>query len=185
MKELNMHLNKSLVLSIYFFLVSCGPHPFHSELNEIDRLNTQLDSLETVFNSIDLERAVASNVKVEQDANALKMYVNNYPEAFDKKIGVLIDELGFAKKAFSRIEKNHGNLKEEINYSKKQLQDLKADLNNNNLSAEKGKEYLQKEKKAIDELRKNISLMKQNEKIGVVKYESQLELIEDYKKRQN
>lgn len=154
-------------------------------MQEIDRLNAQLDSIEVVFQSIDLEKAVANNVQVEQDANALKMYAENYPDAFESKLGVLIDELKIAKKVFSQIEKNHGQLKEEISYSRKQLKNLKGDLKKNNLKLETGQDYFANENKAISDLIKSVSMMKQNEKIGVVKYEAQLELIEDYKKRQN
>jgi len=166
-------------------LFSCEEQPFRSELKEITKLQNQIDSIEIVFNTLNLEDAVVKGVKIRQDAQELKMYVENYPEAFSRELGTLIDDLKTANKVYGSIEKNHVKMAEEIKFSRNQLKGLKADYKKNKFKLEEGRKHFISEEKAVKELIKNIDQLKLNSKIGVVKYDRQLDLINDYKSRQN
>lgn len=172
-------------LALLLGLSSCSEHPFKKELAEIERLQVQTDSIDAVFKTLDVEDATLKGVQIKEDLEALIMYVRNYPEAMTTETGTLLDDLKAAGKTYGSIEKNHGKLREELFNTKKQLKNLRKDLNDNLLAPEMAMEYLSSEKKAVKLLIKNIGQLKQNAKIGVVKYDRQLELINDLKTRQN
>ena len=182
---MNRRLPFFFLLIASLALFSCGEEPFKAELKQIDQLHRQIDSIEVVFKSLDLEDAVAKGVQIRQDAQALKMYAENYPEAFTSELGTLIDDLRAANKVYGSIEKNHAKMAAEIKYSRKQLEHLKGDYKKHKFKLEEGRNHFQTEKKAIKELVMNIDQLKLNSKIGVVKYDRQLDLINDYKSRQN
>ena len=154
-------------------------------MSEIEGLQIQTDSIDSIFKTLDLEDATLKCIQIKEDGDALKMYVRNYPEAMSTEIGTLIEDLRAAGKTYGSIEKNHARLREELFNTKKQLKNLKKDLNANLLDPKAAMEFLVSEKKAVKLLIKNIGVLKQNSKIGVVKYDRQLELINDIKARQN
>ena len=182
---MNQKLGTFLFSFLLLLVFSCGDHPFKQEISEVNQLKTELDSIESVFKTLDYEDAVAKNHQVRSDAEELKMYARNYPEAFDVELGTLIDDLKVASKAYGQIEKSHATTLEEIKISKKQLDQLKQDLNNNVISIEEGQQYLKTEKDLMRKLKTKVTHLKQNSRIGVVKYDLQLELINDFKSRQN
>lgn len=171
--------------SILLNLNSCTEHPYSSEIKQVAALQSQLDSLNDVFRTLDLEDAVLKGIQIKEDAEELKMYIRNYPEAMTTEIGTLIDDLKAAGKTYGTIEKGHSQLREDLFTSKKQLKNLKADLQKNILVREKVQDYMISEKKSMKVLVKNVGQMKLNSNIGVVKYDNQLELINDIKTRQN
>ncbi|NND77581.1 MAG: hypothetical protein HKN39_05310 [Flavobacteriales bacterium] len=180
------HLYSAIAgLVLLLALSSCSEHPFANEMKEVERLQVQTDSIDAIFKTLDVEDATLKAMQVKEDVEELKMYVRNYPDAMTTEIGTLLDDLKAAGKTYGSIEKNHGKLREELFTTKKQLRNLKKDLKDNLLDPKVATEYISSEAKAVKMLIKNIGQLKQNSKIAVVKYDRQLELINDIKTRQN
>lgn len=117
---------------------SCGTDKHSGELNRIDSLLAVLDTAETMLNSIDTTQTIAS-YKVYA-VNILKIR-EGFQSREDSLVWSVITRYGLLRKPLRDYKKHFVNFSNEIETSRKQLDDLKADIRKNIIKTEQIEGY--------------------------------------------
>lgn len=137
----------SLALPTFFF--SCNESKFKAELKTIDSLNVVLDSVQIKMGEIDT--VIIKKAYKEYLANIalLNKYFNDKKE---DSTWQLMGSYGAVKTSLKPFTKNYTEYYSEIEYSRKQIDSLKSDIESGNLEKEKIKEYTKTEAEAVSKL---------------------------------
>ncbi|MBL4669315.1 MAG: hypothetical protein JKY30_08640 [Flavobacteriales bacterium] len=155
--------------------------PNEKEIGEVDALLSIVDETEKLFLSIDTARAFAAKRILEVDLAEF----NKYADTLKKEEAFKIADIFGGKRTLYRLVSNYPGFTQQLEMSKKQLTNLKKDLENNLINKENYTSYYGSEQKAIMDLNNKISNAIAGLETVIGKYELDrpelLEIIEDKK----
>lgn len=152
-------MNKSLVflfLSFWMFFTSC--HPYQKYVEEIDLLLLSLDSTQAVFNQIDTHLVYQEKTNLKKALDSIKPMINDTSRWM--KWQAYISPAANLNKSFSRWHRSFLNGKDEFSYSKKQLTDLRQDIQHKLLEESFIIKYVESEKQALEDLKQYTQKLK-------------------------
>lgn len=141
---------KHYFFGLILFCVSCNP--YQSYLQQIDALEKRIDVAQQEFQKIDQDVAKKSMAKIQQLSDSIRSFAKDTASLL-----VLEKRLYSAanmKKSWSRFKRSYISGSQEFEYSKTQLQNLRNDIQNKVLEERLILQYLEQEKKAVEELEK-------------------------------
>lgn len=140
-----------LLPTLFFIasLSSCVPSEFKNEVTAIDSLQMIIKNTSAKFEMSDLEKIKEASEKISKNLTLLQ---NFYKDTMDRETSFLFSDYQKAGKFFGKALKQQAALKKEIDYSKKQLENLKAIVLEHSVSKPVFWGYLGTESKAVNEL---------------------------------
>ena len=175
--------NIIILITVVISFVGCGNNAFQKEITEVEGLLNQVKETEKTLLSIDTSRVFAANKLINADFKNFTQYSDTLTKVDALRVGKIFG----SKKKFSRISKSYGFFVNEIIKCKKQLNNLKADLENGLVKKEQFSIYINTEKNAYNGLMHKINKSTGNFEEAIGKYELErpelLELIEKRKAR--
>ena len=152
-------------------------------MDQVDQLLVIVEETETKILALDTAKIFATKRQMVLD---FKNYTQ-FTDTIQKEEAFRIDDIFGTKKKFIRIQKNYSSIIKNINYSKLQLEALKADLKNEVVSKDLFSTYLTSEKTSLDAVLIKFNKSTTNFDEAIAKYnfdrEEVMELIENRRKR--
>ncbi len=139
-----MKLKVLLIVIFSSLLVACG-NQYQKEIAEVDGLLTMVNEIEKTVLSVDTSKAFETQRQIIKDLK----YIESLNDTLDKETAFLLGDFYSDKKKIDRFYSNYHVIINQIDISKKQLNNLKQDLNNGLVSSEKFKDYYSAEHASI------------------------------------
>ena len=156
----------ALVFSVLILLAACTTRePWQEEqISSIDSLLTEVDTLQQSFDQLQGK----SNQQDYRELQELNSKLGKgYADSIDKEFWMgPMEELYLMEKSYRKFLEKSSEKEKELQYTRTQLQDLKKTILRDKLSPEEGKDYLQDERKALQQtqfwMRKRGDMMAQS-----------------------
>lgn len=137
--------------AINALLTSCGDSRYAGEIVRIDSLNITLDSCELVLDSLDMDKISKVTDNVMGDLNDVQRIMIEQEGTLDKPTLMKLSQYYAINSGLRKFKKNHEKVTGEIEFTRKQLKDLKETLESNLVKPDKATEYLKKETEVVRE----------------------------------
>ena len=158
-------------------------NPNEKEIADVKALIVSVEDSEKFLFAVDTSKVFSFKRQMEKDL----MNFNSIQDTLTKEEAFKVGDIFASKKRLFRLESNYPELIREIEFSKKQLNNLKQDLENQVMKKEDFKLNFATEKAAVKDLEGKINKSIQNIEVDLQKYELDreelLELIEKRKQR--
>jgi len=124
-------------------------------LIKTDSLLTVINSIDTLIAVYELDSTQERYKNMQKEVEFFGMYLMNFPENREQRDDVA--EYANSAKGFKRFFNNLKTYQSNIQFSRKQIETLNADINNGTLTDEEIEKYLSEEIKAVSELHNMVS----------------------------
>ena len=126
---------------------------FEKEAGQIDSLMAIVKDTENALLSVDTSRVFSTTRQMQKDIAD----INSVADTLDKETAFKLADYYSSKKQLYQLTSNYATYNTKINLAKKQLNDLKQDLNNGLITKEKFSDYYRTEQMAVVELNNEIN----------------------------
>ena len=177
-------MNKFIV-GILFVALTIGAcnNPNEKEIGEVDALIGKIVQTEKSLLSVDTSKVFGTKRLLEKDLAEF----NKIGDTLTKEEAFRAEDIFGSKKKFYRLTTRYPKFISQIEMSKKQLANLKQDLENGLIKKENYSNYYAQEENAINELDVQINKLVVNIDVVVDKYKNDrpnlLNLIEELKQK--
>jgi hypothetical protein len=153
MKNAGVYFVSGLALMLMLF--SCGTR-YTKEIAKVDSLQVVLGKIDTVFNTLDSARIgqIAKEIKLN-----LIFLQNNCSDTISEEMAEFLDEYNSVSETLELVNKRLSEMAIELKNSKKQLADLRSDLEHNILKAEQVKVDMEREAAATKGIQESIDVL--------------------------
>ena len=145
-----MSLHKYLIIIFPLLILGCKDQEKSSYLEEIELMNSKIDSLDNVSKNQNSDSIPAIVRTIENTIDKVKE--NYIADTIDLEIATLMNRYKDAKKSLSSNTGNLSKAKGAIPEVKEKLEHLKHDIENGVGDREKYEEYINFEKNKIQEI---------------------------------
>lgn len=142
-----------LIISLIAFSFFACKNAYEKELGEVEGLITMVDEIEKTVLSVDTSKAFDAQRKIAQDFKVL----NSLNDTLSKEDAFRLDDFYSGKKKIFRFSSNYMYILKQVEFAKKQLNELKQDLNNGLIEKDKFKEYYSTEHASIMDLNMQVN----------------------------
>ena len=148
----------------------CQSHQFDTEIATIDSLQTQLDSSATMLDKIDSVELANRQDSVQKSLLYLSSYFKNSRDTLMGPLSEKIARYRESAKAKDRILDTRKELLSQIEYSHKQLSDLKHDLSHGLQTREAADQNLLNEKRTAEGTISTTTLLQRTDQLTRQQY---------------
>ncbi|MBK5285283.1 MAG: hypothetical protein JJE25_07745 [Bacteroidia bacterium] len=167
MNAIIRNISSAAVIFSLLFFYSCLKNN-SAELKQTDSLITMLDSSEKIFLSFDTN--LVKNILDSSDRK-VELLRKFAPDSLDKEITILLSDYLHINKTLEKSFGERNNVNPQITFSRKQLDDMKRDLNNGAMSKEDFTKNFPEEEKAVSELSSYIVMINTKTNLLLAQYE--------------
>lgn len=147
-------MKKYILLSLIIGLgFSSCKNAFEKEIGEVENLLSDVNEIEKSLVAVDTAKVFSTKRQMEKDLQE----INKIKDTLTREEAFRIDELFSSKKRIFKLTENYSDFLGQIDFSKKQLMNLKQDLKNDLMTKEDFAMHFAKEQNAVLELKKNIN----------------------------
>lgn len=140
-------------ISVLLILVACGSS--HSdEIEKVEVLQAKLAALENTFNSINVDDVKKARDAYNENMRKIKTYY--FSDTIEHDFTSMLNTYKGIKNATGTFEFDYKSNMENINFMKKQLEDLHSDLENNVLPKDSITIFIQQESLNLEQLSENV-----------------------------
>jgi len=143
----------TLVLVGMIIVFTACKNEMSKEIGEVDGLITMVNEIEKTVLSVDTAKAFQAKRQISNDLQLIE----NLGDTLDKESAFILDDYYSGKKRLYRFYNNYKDFIVQIDYSKKQLDNLKQDLNNGIVTKENFKEYYMLEHASLMDLNSKVN----------------------------
>jgi len=180
-----MKLHFILLAITAVVLAACSPGYNKEQMAKADSLLGHLDNVTTKLESMD---TVIVDKYYRTANEALKFIQDNYTDTMEKEAGFLLSDYQVTRKSLRRLRETYIEEVDMLEYSRKQLSDLKTDIKNNLLTEEHFNEYFNAESEAVSRLIESIENMSSWHQSTIKKFEERnpkvQKIVEELKQKQ-
>lgn len=129
---------------------ACSNNPFSKEIEQVEALETDLSVAQAKIDSIDFDNLTELSTKASEQLSYIQ---KNYRDTLSKDLASM---LGFYKSTYRNMQKLMNRVRktdEELQNSKTQLNNLKADLSNQLIPADSVSFYIKEEAEVAQEIK--------------------------------
>lgn len=159
--------NVFYILLIGAVLSACKDASITQKITEVERMQQQVDSCNTIFKTIDNESIKTYQAEAKEQ---LEFLAKNYKDTANFENARYIDVYNSNWKLMGKLLKGHKRLGDEIVYSQSQLKKLHHDVENALFSDSTYQKYAQGEAIAVSKIIKTTSTLKEWEKHSVNRF---------------
>jgi flagellar motor protein MotB len=150
--------NYFLVAAISFSFAACSLFTSYKEEAGIcDALIARHDSIQKAYDSIDFEEIEIIGKTVEAEMDSIKKLLSTTGFALKKEDAMFLGRYKSVSKPYRKLEETRQTIEFDLRLSKKQLADLKQDIDNKKIEKEALSTHLETEEEALQIVIKNIN----------------------------
>lgn len=162
-------LNFVVIIILPLCFPACKSDKHAKEIKTIDSLYTVIDTIEKNLNSAD-------TIKIKVVFEEYMKNIGQIRDCFNDKKGdttwKTITSYGIIKKPLKKFLNDYSALYEEIRYSRKQLDNLKADIEGENIQKDTILEYTKNETAAVNSLKQIVNITVKGVKTNLKLFDS-------------
>jgi|SRR5690554_454798 len=144
------------ILSALLFLSSCNTTNYPNEIQTIDSLLMRIDTAQKIYAEIDTTGIKEKGEIFNRKFNYLTAFYQQSPDTITREAAFLIADYRTLRKPYAQFVDRYLNYGEELEFSQKQLADLRFDLEHNLLDTNFVKRMMFSEREAIESIVNNI-----------------------------
>jgi len=165
-----------IVLIVSLSLASCYNAEIGDGLSKAEEIKTKLEDIKEDFKSINNDTISMIYNIMKQDVDTIAKYTNKFPDNKEWRdaYGIYSDAMHMAKGYFKK------SYNKEIEYSEKQIADLKTDIESKSLKIDSIRVYLLDEQKAIEILEEKIKIHIETSNQIIDKYNRTKPIVNQY-----
>lgn len=142
-----------LKISTLFILIACGSK--HSEdVEKVEVLQARLASLENTFHSVSVDDVKEAREAYNDNMRKVKTYY--FSDTIDREFTSLLNSYKGIKNSTGNLEFDYQSNMTNIDFMKKQLEDLHTDIENNVLPKDSIAIFIQQESLNLEQLSENV-----------------------------
>lgn len=167
-----------LILSILvgtLIFAGCESNVHSVKIQRIDSLLTMLDTSIQKLEQLDSKKISVAKKEAEEHLHFIQ---KNYPDSMGMNLAGRLGDYKINRKLLKTLLENGDGLKGEMEYSVKQLEDLRHDLKADRIDSTQAAEYLRDEWEAASTLMQRYNLIANRYQSGLKKHE-ELKVIAD------
>jgi ElaB/YqjD/DUF883 family membrane-anchored ribosome-binding protein/regulator of replication initiation timing len=157
------------------YISSCTSKADEAKIQSIDTLLKTLNDAEEMLLSVDAQKVDKKLAEINETADFLNTHLR---DTIDKETAIEVSEYLRYKKALRFYKENYPEFIEAVNTSRKQLSDLKTDVENGVLDNEKFNEYYNNEMRIVLDISQNIDRAVNGVNLALNKIEEKRPVIE-------
>ena len=169
---------KKIDITLFLGLIfaSCNPESkFATEIKTITNFNKTVDSLETVFNSINVDSVKYIQTTASEYEKMIKMHY--ITDTIDQEFAQKMNDIKAVRKGLSSFDRDQKLIVSEIDALRLQYKNLDSDIKNGILNSNQVKTYMAEEEKALYNLGQNVNTVYENQKRQFVNFYYSNELV--------
>lgn len=160
-----------LALPLLFLLTQCNTFTsYKAEVSTVDSLLTEVKKMEERFNNLDFTTISTVKETVFLELDSVTNICKNNDVALTKEEAIFFGRYKGITKPVKKVDKDRGMLIHELEFTQKQLGNLKTDLDKKALSKEEAAKFIADEKMAVKTLEKSISNLERGSDILLTKF---------------
>ncbi len=140
------------ILLSTFLLASCNQTNYPNEIKTIDSLLTRIDSAENLYSKIDTSGLYEEGRTFKMKFNFVKNAYEQSEDTLNHDMAILISEYRDLRKPYAQFKDMYVANAKELEFSKKQLFDLRHDLEYNLLDTNFVRRMVNSERDATESL---------------------------------
>ncbi len=146
-------MKKFILLSLIIGLgFSSCKNAFEKEISEVENLLTDVNEIEKSLLAVDTAKVFSTKRQMEKDLQE----INKIKDTLTREEAFRIDELFSSKKRIFKLSEKYADFLGQIDFSKKQLMNLKQDLENGLMTKEDFAKNFSVEQTSVTELKNKI-----------------------------
>ena len=149
MKKITLYIMGGLLIFIYFTSTSCKREDYSKEIIMVDSLLSQANIYKANLDTIDSMAVMSLKPIIEQDVDWIKENLTKETMGLGS---VFLVTVRAGSKLTSNFPSEYSSLKRELDYSIKQLEDLRTDLKKGSLDKTTAEKYFKDEAIAFNEI---------------------------------
>lgn len=157
---------------LFFTIIIClgftaCKNAMEKEIGEVDGLISMVDEIEKAVLSVDTSRAFSAKRQISADLAQIEAFA----DTLDKETAFRLDDYYYGKKKMYRFASHYNEFINQIAYAKKQLNNLKQDINNGVVDKDKFDGYYNVEQASIMELSSKVNKSVNGIEVAIQKLE--------------
>ena len=158
---------------VAYLSVGCNQNPHKTRMNTTDSLQTVVNELNAVFDSVDYDRHFANRKNMMEDISRIEGHFKAQNDTMPRDLAMSLSDYRLVWKGYKRMEGEYQGVEKELQYTDQQLKTLKTDLENNAVNEPQAERFLQEEKEAVSRLEINTRAFSKKMKRTEQKYQDQ------------
>jgi uncharacterized protein YjgD (DUF1641 family) len=145
-------MNRIWMLALPWIIIACSGNPNEGAIKEVEDVLAVINEADSSIKSIDVERLKPYIDTINFD---VKFVQQEFADTMSLQVATQVDAYSRLVRSIQKFEKAYNDQLKDIEYSKHQLQNLKADLSSNTIDSSGFSLYFPAEKDAVDRLAEN------------------------------
>lgn len=158
-------------------LAGCKSNPHNSRIDTADSLQTVVQELQIVFDSVDYDHHFKNRSEMMADIERVERYFKTQNDTMPRDLAFALSDYRLAWKGYKRMEGEYNRIQEALVYSADQMRTLKTDLENNAVNEKMADRFLSEEVQAIGELDINTRAFAEKMRRTEMKYKAKKPVI--------
>ena len=150
----------TLFLVLVLLATACNRTDYTTEISQIDSLMVELDSAKDMYSSIDTAGFSELSQSFSENTAFVQQVYKQRNDTMPRDVAMLMSEYRELKKPAKGFLVKHKSIGEELDFTEKQLEDLRHDLENNLLDSNFVDRMLTDEMKAVNEVESSVATLK-------------------------
>ena len=150
----------TFVLLMLLVFTSCKQTSYKAEITTIDSLLVELDTLDLIHRRIDTTDFATFRKTFTDNISYVQQAYTEGKDTMPKNVAMLMSEYRVLKKPAKGLHKKYTKTAEELKFAKRQLADLRHDLQNNLLDSVFVEEMLIEERQAVKSVSSSLEELK-------------------------
>ena len=138
------------ILSALLLLSSCNTTNYPAEIKTIDSLLMRIDTAQKIYAKIDTSGIRNEGEAFKRKFNYLTAFYQQSPDTISREAAFLVADYRTLRKPYAQFIDRYRTYGEELDFSEKQLVDLRFDLEHNLLDTNFVKRMIFSEKEAVE-----------------------------------
>lgn len=143
-------ISASTIVVMSLTQMGCNSSSYSKHLKTVDSLQTVLGELEEIVADIDYDHHMKIRSTMMNDMNQIEHHFISRGDTIPRHLALKLSEYRLVWKGYKRIENEYDRVSSGVSYSKKQLEALRHDLEQNAISEIHANRFVQEERKAMD-----------------------------------
>lgn len=168
-----------LLLSLFLFGgTACTGNEHAERIDKVDSLQKRLKALEERMERLDTGRVFRIMKRSKKELELFRTHFKK--DSMGQELFDVLDGYKRTRKAFEGYGRKFRHLNKELDKSRGQLEDLKADLKKGRLSKKKAKGYIEDEKKILQKLERSLGKLEKRTKAVFENYKGRSEKLREH-----
>ena len=113
---------------VAYFSVGCNQNPHKTRMKTTDSLQTVVDELNAVFDSVDYDRHFANRKDIMEDISRIEGHFKAQKDTMPRDLAFALSDYRLVWKGYKRMESEYQSIEQELDYTDEQLKNAQKPI---------------------------------------------------------